>query len=108
MGTVYWTPRQAEVVEALVECGYYGTQTEVGRAALEKLIRDLTPHQRREIALKLHEQGRATVSRVAEIADMPVHEARELLREAGLLKEGSGAPPAERRRRNRAAVEKYR
>ncbi len=108
MGSVYWTPRQAEFVDALVECGYYGTQTEVGRAALEKLIRDLTPHQRREIALKLYGKGRATVSRVAEVADVPLHEAREILREHGLLKEGAGEPLDERRAKNRKAAQKLR
>lgn len=108
MGTVYWTPRQAEFVEALVECGYYGTQTEVGRAALEKLIRDLSPHQRREVALKLYEKGQATVSRVAEIADLPLHEARTLLREVGILREGTDESPEDRRKKVRAGADKYR
>jgi Arc/MetJ-type ribon-helix-helix transcriptional regulator len=108
MGTVYWTPRQAEFVEALVECGYYGTQTEVGRAAIEKLIRDLSPHQRREIALKLYEKHQATVSRVAEVADLPVREARSLLRDAGVLREGTDEPVESRRKRVRAAADKYR
>jgi Arc/MetJ-type ribon-helix-helix transcriptional regulator len=108
MGTVYWTPRQAEFVEALVDCGYYGTQTEVGRAALEKLIRDLTPHQRREIALKLYEKRQATVSRVAEVADLPLHEARSLLHDAGLLREGSDEPLDERKKKVHTAADKYR
>lgn len=108
MGTVHWTPRQAELVEALVECGYYGTQTEVGRAALERLIRDLTSHQRREIALKLYEKHKATVSRVAEVADLPIHEARSLLRQSGLLREGSDDSLDARRKKLRKAAEKYR
>ncbi|MHB8587157.1 MAG: hypothetical protein ACYDDF_15125 [Thermoplasmatota archaeon] len=108
MATVYWTPRQAEFIDALVECGYYGTQTEVGRAAIEKLIRDLTPHQRREIALKLYEKGHATVSRVAEIADIPVEHARSFLREAGLLREGTQESLTQRRAKIRAEAKKLR
>lgn len=108
MGTVYWTPRQAEFVEALVDCGYFGTQTEVGRAAMEKLIRDLSPHQRREVALKLYEKGQATVSRVAEVADLPLHEARSLLREVGLLQEGTDEGVENRRKKVRAGAAKYR
>lgn len=108
VATVYWTPRQAEFIDALVELGYYGTQTEVGRAAVEKLIRDLSAHQRREIALRLYEKGHATVSRVAEIADIPVEQARSLVKEAGLLREGTEESLTDRRGKVRAAAKRLR
>jgi Arc/MetJ-type ribon-helix-helix transcriptional regulator len=90
MATIHLTPRQASLSKALVKAGFFGNESEVGRAAFEKLIESLKPGQRREVALALYRDGEATVSRFAEIADLPLAEARALLRDEGLLKEETG------------------
>lgn len=107
MTTIHWTPRQAAISKALVDCGYYGNQSEVGRAAMERLIATLTPAQRRSVALRMYAQGEATLSLASEVADLPLQEMRALLRDEGILQEGAGEPLEERRRKNRSVAKKY-
>lgn len=101
MVTIHLTPRQAGISKALVKAGYFGNESEVGRAAFEKLIEGLKPGQRREVALVLYREGEATVSRFAEVADMSLHEARAFLQEQGLLQ----APAGEAAEASRANIE---
>lgn len=107
--TIHPTPRQEQIIRALVECGYYGNLTEIGRAAFEHLLKGLTPAQRREIAIHLYTTEEVTLSRVAEVLDVPVAEARRLLTETGVaLRTGTDAPAAERARKVKAGAAKYR
>lgn len=108
MATIHLTPQQESLVKALVACGYYGNQSEVGRAAFDRFLQDLPPARKREIALHLYRQGEATVSRFAEIADVPLHEARAILLGEGLLASGHDAPVAERKAHAKAGAEKFR
>lgn len=107
--TVHPTPRQEQVIRALVDCGYYGNLTEIGRAAFDNLLKGLTAAQRREIAIHLYSRQEVTLSRVAEVLDVPVAEARATLVEAGVaLRAGNEAPAAERARKVKAGAAKYR
>lgn len=87
MTTIHLTPQQESLTRALVACGYYGNQSEVGRAAFDNFFRELPSARKREIALYLYKHSEATVSRFAEIADMPLSEARALLQEEKPLDE---------------------
>lgn len=107
--TINPTPQQEQLIRALVDCGYYGNLTEVGHAAFDHMLKGLTPAQRREIAMHLYTKQEVTLSRVAEILDVPVVEARRLLSEAGTaLATGTEAPAAGRARNARAGAAKYR
>lgn len=108
MVSIHLTPQQESLTKALVACGYYGNLSEVGRAAFDRFIGDLPEARKREVAIYLYKQGEATVSRFAEIADLPVHEARALLRDEGLLKTGDDSAPAEIRERARRGAAKSR
>lgn len=108
MATIHLTPRQEGLAKALVACGYYGNLSEVGRAAMEKFIHDLPAAQRRELALHLYRQGEATVSRAAEIADLPLHEMRKVLVDEGAQAPGRELPADERRARAKTGAAKYR
>lgn len=108
MATVHLTPRQAAISKALVKAGFFGNESEVGRAAFEKLISDLTPGQRREVALQLFRDGDTSVSRFAEVAAMPLHEARQLLREEGLLDDQVEESASETRANVQAGAKRFR
>lgn len=97
MTTVHLTPRQVAISKALVKAGFFGNVSEVGRAAFEKLVADLSPGQRREVALHLYRDGDTSVSRFAELAALPLHEARQLLREEAVLDDESSETAAELR-----------
>lgn len=107
--TVHTTPRQEQVIRALVDCGYYGNLAEVGRVAFDQLVKQLTPAQRREIAIHLYRTEDVTLSRVAEVLDVPVAEAKRILLEAGVpLRTGTDEPAEERLRKVKAGAAKYR
>ncbi|MBI4393143.1 MAG: hypothetical protein HY556_04995 [Euryarchaeota archaeon] len=108
MATIHLTPPQESLTRALVACGYYGNQSEVGRAAFDAFLQGLSSARKREVALYLYKHGEATVSRFAEVANIPLHEARALLREEGLLTSGRDAPAAERRERAKKGASKFR
>lgn len=107
--TVHTTPRQEQVIRALVDCGYYGNLAEVGRVAFDNLVRQLTTAQRREIAIHLYTREDVTLSRVAEVLDVPVAEAKRILLEADVaLRTGTAEPAEERARKVKAGAAKYR
>jgi Arc/MetJ-type ribon-helix-helix transcriptional regulator len=108
MVTIHLTPQQEAIANALVETEYYKTVSEIGRAAFDKFLSELPPARKLRIAILLYAKGEATVSRVAEIADIPLHEARQVLRDEGILREGSGSPPDEMRAKAKAGASKYR
>lgn len=107
--TVHTTPRQEQVIRALVDCGYYGNLAEVGRVAFDNLVKQLTQAQRREIAIHLYTQENVTLSRVAEVLDVPIAEAKRILLEAGVeLRTGTTELAEERTRKAKAGATKYR
>lgn len=108
MVTIHLTPQQEAIANALVETEYYKTVSEIGRAAFDKFLTELPPARKLRIAMRLYEKGEATVSRVAEIADIPLHEARQALRDEGLLREGSETSADEMRAKAKAGAAKYR
>lgn len=108
MVSVSLTPRQEDMTRALVKCGYFGNVSEVTRAAIDLFVASLHPSRRLDVALALYRDGKATVSRVAEIADLPFHEARQILIREGILVSGSGEPASERKRKVKAGLAKYR
>lgn len=108
MVTIHLTPQQETVATALIETGYYKTISELGRAAFEKFLSVLSPPRKLRIAIHLYAKGEATVSRVAEIPDIPLHEARQALREEGVLREASDDSPDETRAKADAGAAKFR
>lgn len=108
MVTIHLTPQQEAVANALVEAEYYKTVSEIGRAAFEQFLSGLAPARKLRIAIQLYAKGEATVSRVAEIADIPLHEARRVLREEGVLREGTDESADEMRGKAKAGAAKYR
>lgn len=108
MVTIHLTPQQEAIANALVESEYYKTVSEIGRAAFDRFLTELPPARKLRIALHLYSKGEATVSRVAEIADIPMHEARKVLREEGILQEGSVQSAAAMRAKAKAGSAKYR
>jgi Arc/MetJ-type ribon-helix-helix transcriptional regulator len=91
-----------------VKAGFFGNESEVGRAAFEKLIADLAPGQRREVALQLYRDGDTSVSRFAEVAALALHEARQLLREEKLRDDESTESAAKLRANVDAGAKRFR
>lgn len=100
-------PQMEALARALVKMGYYGNVSEVGRAALDQFIRAQPPQRKLQLAMHLYRQGEATLARVAEIADVSLREARALLKESGLLRQGREASQTERTARVKAAAARY-
>lgn len=108
MVTIHLTPQQEALANALVEAEYYKTVSEIGRAAFDKFLEEIAPARKLRIAMQIYAKGEATVTRVAEIAGLSVHEAREALRGEGLLREETGASAKEMRGKAKAGAAKYR
>ena len=103
------TPRQEAAAKALVATGYFGNVSEVGRAAIEALVRGLSVGRRRRVAYAMAQAGALDVLGMAEMGDLGLEEAERLCRQARPRpgKRGPGARPgplslSEFRRRLRA------
>lgn len=107
MVSILLTPPQESVLRALMECGYYGNVSEVGRAAFEQFVRTLPAARKQAVALHLFRKGDVTVSRFAEIADLSHAEALSILRDEGVLRPGLRGSAEERLRRVNRGVSKY-
>lgn len=87
MASIALPPRMTEELDALISAGYYDNKSEVMREAFRLFLAKKT-ELRIAIALELYKKGKATISRVAEIAGMPYEDVKSLLIAEGLLKRG--------------------
>jgi Arc/MetJ-type ribon-helix-helix transcriptional regulator len=76
-----------EEIDAIIRAGYYDNRSELIRDALRSFM-SRKSHVRLVAALKLYEQGKATIARAAEIAGMPYEDMKNILEEEGLIRRG--------------------
>lgn len=72
-------------MDALIAAGTeYTTRSELVRAAWRKFLETLPKPKRLSLATELFRRNKATISRAAEIADVPFYEMRRMLIAEGL------------------------
>lgn len=78
-------PNMTLEMDALIAAGgEFNTRSELMRAAWREFLQRLPKAKRLSLATELFRRGKATISRAAEIADIPFYEMRRILIAEGL------------------------
>ena len=90
--SIEFTPSQRALIKALVASGGYGTQSEIVRGALDSFVLQNVPKARLlTAAIWAYQNKQASLSRAAEMANIPHEEMHRTLVREGLFDAG-GAP----------------
>ncbi len=84
MPTSYSIPKIYEdEIEAIVKAGYYSSKSDVVRDAIRHLF-DTKNNLKLSAAIEMYKNGKATLSKAAELADLDTISFKEILKDRGI------------------------
>jgi Arc/MetJ-type ribon-helix-helix transcriptional regulator len=87
MVTITIPKKLSDELDILISKGYYNDRSEFINEAIQLFLAQ-KPKIRHEVAIELYRQGKATISRAAEIAGIPFDHMKEILQDKGILRRG--------------------